>query len=63
LGFPGSRVRSVIPTAVGTPRLFPLVCFHRLILTEEVLEKITGGGSRKERNEIHQKGGTNLIQN
>ena len=59
LGFPGSRVRSVIPTAVGTPRLFPLVCFHRLILTEEVLEKITAGGSRMEMNEIHQRGGTN----
>ena len=59
LGFPCSSIRFVVPTAVDTPLLFPLDCFHRLILPEKVTEKITGGGSRNKMKKIHQRGETN----
>jgi hypothetical protein len=72
LGFPGSRIWFIVPTAVDTPLLFPLDCFHRFILPEAVTKKITGRRSGKEKNEIHQKeetiksrikGGTDSYQN
>jgi hypothetical protein len=56
LRFPGSWIGLIVPTAVDTPLLFPLDCFHRFILPEKVTEKITGGGSRNKMNEIHQGG-------
>jgi len=59
LGFPGSRIWFIVPTAVDTPLLFPLDCFHRFILAEKVTEKITGGGSRNKMKETHQRGETN----
>jgi hypothetical protein len=59
LGFPCSSIRLVVPTAVDTPLLFPLDCFHRLILPEKVTEKITGGRSRNKMKEIHQSGEPN----
>ena len=63
LGLPCSSIRFVVPTAVDTPLLFPMDCFHRLILPEKVTEKITAGGSRNKMKEIHQRGETNQIQN
>jgi hypothetical protein len=50
LGLPGPRIRLIVPTAVDTPLLFPLDCFHRLILPEAMTGKLTRRRSGKEKN-------------